>query len=65
MSDMAIDILLSLTAFCGCVVVGCFTGTCFRYDSPWWKYMKHSAEIGAVVGIVVAVVSYLWLSGYC
>lgn len=62
MSDMAIDILLSATAFFGCLAIGCFAGTCFPTTSPGAKY---SLTIGAIIGIIAAVVSYLWLSGHC
>ena len=56
---VAIDILLSATACFGCLTVGCLVGTCFPANSPGAKY---SRTIGAIIGVIAAVVAYLWLN---
>ena len=64
MSPAAAIVLISLMEFCGCIAVACVIGTEVPYSSRWWKVARHSIGIGAVIGLVVASLSFWWLSRY-
>lgn len=62
MSDKAINFLLSLVVFCICIGAGCFIGASFTYNSRWWKYVQHIMPACTIIGFILAVVTFCWLS---
>lgn len=62
MADTAINFLMSLVVFCACIGAGCFIGASVSYSSRWWKYVQHIMPVSTVVGFILGVATYCWLS---